>query len=438
MKPVVAIVGRPNVGKSTIFNRIICNRTAIVNDTPGITRDRIYRDAQWLEHDFVLIDTGGIQQKKTDENFSELISKQANIAIDEADVILMVVDNKTGATIEDEQLARILQKNNKPVVLAVNKVDNFIKNNAYEFYNLGLGDPISISSAHGINIGDLLDAIVSNFNNIKKEEKEDDSLKIALVGRPNVGKSSLLNKLCNKERVIVSDIAGTTRDAIDEKVTYYGIDYTLIDTAGIRRKSKVEEFVEKVTIIRSFRAIKRADVVFILIDAIEGLTEQDKHIAGIANKNGKATVLIVNKWDLIKKDNKTMIMFEKDLRDEMSFMNYAPIIFISALTGQRIGDLYRLADLVYTNAQRKIETSIINQLLREIIAFNPSPINKGRSLKINYSTQIKTAPPTFVLFVNNSRLMHFSYKRHIENKFREAFDFTGTPIRIYLKNKKGE
>ncbi|AMP20567.1 ribosome biogenesis GTPase Der [endosymbiont 'TC1' of Trimyema compressum] len=440
MKPVVAIVGRPNVGKSTIFNRIIGQSTAIVDDTPGVTRDRLYGDAQWLKHSFMLIDTGGIQW--AGEDFSESIAKQANIAIDEADVILMVVDSRTGATIEDERVARILQKNNKPVVLAVNKVDNFAKDNAYEFYTLGLGDPIPISAAHGTNMGDLLDAIVSYFDNIEieeeDEEEDDDSVKIALVGRPNVGKSSLLNKLCNEERVIVSDIAGTTRDAIDEKVTYYGKDYTLIDTAGIRRKSKVGEFIEKVTVIRSVRAMERADVVFVLIDAVEGLTEQDKRIAGTAEENGKATVLVVNKWDLIKKDSKTMATFEEDLRDKMSFMNYAPIVFISALTGQRIGDLYKLADLVYTNAHRKIETSTINQLLREIVAFNPPPSDKGRPLKINYGTQIKVAPPSFALFVNDVELMHFSYKRHIENKFREAFDITGTPIRIYLRNKKGE
>ena len=437
MKPVVAIVGRPNVGKSTIFNRIIGQSTAIVDDTPGVTRDRLYGDAQWLKYSFMLIDTGGIKWW-VGEDFSESITKQANIAIDKADVILMVVDSRTGATIEDERVARILQKNNKPVVLVVNKVDNFAKDNAYEFYTLGLGHPIPISAAHGTNMGDLLDAIVSYFDNIETEKEDDDSVKIALVGRPNVGKSSLLNKLCNEERVIVSDIAGTTRDAIDEKVTYYGKDYTLIDTAGIRRKSKVEEFIEKVTVIRSVRAMERADVVFVLIDAVEGLTEQDKRIAGTAEENGKATVLVVNKWDLIKKDSKTMAAFEKDLRDKMSFMNYAPIVFISALTGQRIGDLYKLADLVYTNAHRKIETSTINQLLREIVAFNPPPSDKGRPLKINYGTQIKVAPPSFALFVNDVELMHFSYKRHIENKFREAFNFTGTSIRIYLRNKKGE
>ena len=436
MKPVVAIVGRPNVGKSTIFNRIIGQSTAIVDDTPGVTRDRLYGDAQWLKYNFMLIDTGGIQW--AGEDFSESISKQANIAIDEADVILMVVDSRTGVTLEDERVARILLKSNKPVVLAVNKVDNFAKDNAYEFYTLGLGAPIPISGIHGTNMGDLLDAVVAHFSDIEIKEEEDDSIKIALVGRPNVGKSSLLNKLCNEERVIVSDIAGTTRDAIDEKVTYYGKDYTLIDTAGIRRKSKVEEFIEKVTVIRSVRAIERADVVFVLIDAVECLTEQDKRIAGTAEENGKATVIVVNKWDLVKKDSKTMAAFEEDLRDKMTFMNYAPIVFISALNGQRIGDLYKLADLVYANAHRKIDTSTINQLLREIVAFNPPPSDKGRPLKINYGTQIRVAPPSFALFVNDVELMHFSYKRHIENKFRESFDFTGTPIRIYLRNKKGE
>lgn len=435
MKPVVAIVGRPNVGKSTIFNRLIGERKAVIDDQPGVTRDRLYGTGNWQQYDFTIIDTGGLQWEKEDMAVS--ISKQVEIAIDEADVILMVVDGKTGITGEDERIAKQLQRTKKPVVLAVNKIDNFEKSTAYEFYSLGIGEPIPISAIHGGNMGDLLDEITSHLESYEDEEK-DDSIKIALIGRPNVGKSSLLNKLAGEERVIVSDIAGTTRDAIDQKITYYGKPYTLIDTAGIRRKAKVGELVEKYTILRSLRAIERADVVFLLLDGTAGVTEQDKKVAGYAEEKGKATVILVNKWDIVEKDSKTMKTYEEDVREALSFMPYAPIIFISALTGQRIGDIFALADLAYDNSHKKIETSVLNQLIREIVTFNPPPTDKGRRLKINYITQLKEAPPTFILFVNDPKLMHFSYKRHIENKFREAIDFTGTPIHIIVRNKKGD
>ena len=435
MKPVVAIVGRPNVGKSTIFNRLIGERKAVVDDQPGVTRDRLYGTGNWQQYDFTIIDTGGLQWEK--EDMAASISKQVEIAIDEADVILMVVDGKTGVTMEDERIAKQLQKTKKPVVLAVNKVDNYEKSTAYEFYALGLGEPVPISAIHGGNMGDLLDEVTS-YMEAFEDNGDDDSIKIALIGRPNVGKSSLLNKLAGEERVIVSDVAGTTRDAIDQKITYYGKKYTLIDTAGIRRKAKVGELVEKYTILRSLRAIERADVVFLLLDGTSGVTEQDKKVAGYAEEKGKATVVLVNKWDLVKKDSKTMKTYEEDVREALSFMPYAPIVFISALTGQRVGDIFQMADLAYANSHKKIDTSVLNQLIREIVTFNPPPTDKGRRLKINYVTQLKEAPPTFILFVNDPKMMHFSYKRHIENKFREAIDFTGTPIHLIVRNKKGD
>lgn len=436
MKPIIAIVGRPNVGKSTIFNRILGEPKAIVNDMPGVTRDRLYGDGNWQQHNFTLIDTGGLQWDN--EEMSDSIGKQVSIALLEADVILMIVDGKVGVTAEDERVAKQLRKTKKPIVLAVNKMDNFQKNTAYEFYSLGLGDPIPVSAIHGSNMGDLLDALTVTFPENGFKPDEDDSIKIALIGKPNAGKSSLLNKLANEERVIVSDVAGTTRDSIDQKITYYGREYTLIDTAGIRRKAKVGELLEKFTVIRSLRAAERADVVFLIIDAEEGVTEQDKKVAGYAEDKGRSIVIIINKWDLVSKDSKTMKAYEEKVREGLSFLPYAPIVFISAKTGQRIGDILPLADKMYLNSHRQVETSLLNQLIREIVAFNPPPTDKGRRLKINYVTQVKHAPPTFVLFVNDPNLMHFSYKRHIENKLREAIDFTGTPIRIFVRNKKGE
>lgn len=436
MKPVLAIVGRPNVGKSTIFNRLVGERKSIVDDSPGVTRDRLYYEASWQKHNFIVIDTGGIQWKREDINKS--ITKQAEIAIDEADVILMVVDNTVNITLDDQKIASILRKIKKPVILTVNKTDNFNKSNAYEFYSLGLGDPIPISAIHGSNMGDLLDKITSNFYDMGKDEEKDDSLKVAFIGRPNVGKSSLINKLSNKERAIVSSISGTTRDSVDQKIKHGSNTYTFIDTAGIRRKSKIGEAIEKYTIIRSLKAIERSDITLLLIDAIEGVTEQDKKVVSFAYKNGKGIIIVVNKWDLISKNEKTMKAFEEDINDELKFLSYAPIIFISALTGKRLYGLFPLIDKVNINCNRKIETSLLNQLLREIIAYNPHPKDKkGRNLKIYYGTQIRIKPPSFSIFVNDDKLVHFSYKRYIENKFREAFDFTGTPIRIYFQNKKG-
>jgi len=436
LKPILAIVGRPNVGKSTIFNRIVGERKSIVDDSPGVTRDRLYDEANWQKYNFIIIDTGGIQWEK--EDISKSITKQTQIAIEEADVILMVVDSNVGVTLDDQKISNILKKTDKPVVIAVNKTDNFQKSNYYDFYSLGLGEPIPISAIHGGNMGDLLDAITDSFPDEIVNEIYDNTLKLAIIGRPNVGKSSLVNKLSNADRVIVSPIAGTTRDSVDQKVIYDDKEYILIDTAGIRRKSRVGDALEKFTIIRSLRAIERSNVTCILIDAEDGVTEQDKKIAGYAFENGKGIIIVVNKWDLIEKDGKTMKKYESDIRDELTFLSYAPIIFISALTGKRIFDLLKLADRININCNRKIETSVLNQLLREIVTYNPPSREKGRNLKIYYGTQIRVAPPSFALFINDEKLMHFSYKRHIENKFREAFDFEGTPIRIYLRNKKGE
>ncbi len=436
MKPVVAIVGRPNVGKSTIFNRFVGERKSIVDDFPGVTRDRLYDEANWQKHNFIVIDTGGIQWEKEDISLS--ITKQAEIAITEADVILMVVDNTIGITSDDQKIANILKKTNKPVVLTVNKTDNFNKSNAYEFYSLGLGEPIPISAVHGANMGDLLDEITSHFFEIDKNEDDDPSLKVAIIGRPNVGKSSLVNKLSNEDRVIVSNISGTTRDAVDQKIMYFNKPYTFIDTAGIRRKSKVGDPIERYTIIRSLKAIERSDITLLLIDALEGVTEQDKKVAGFAFEKGKGIIIVVNKWDLVTKDSKTMKAFEEDIRDELKFLSYAPIVFISALSGKRIYDLFPLIDEVNENCNRKIETSLLNQLIREIVSYNPPSKDKGKNLKIYYVTQIKIKPPSFALFVNDDNLVHFSYKRYIENKFREAFSFKGTPIRLFFQNKKGE
>lgn len=434
MKPIVAIVGRPNVGKSTIFNRLVGQRKSIVDDAPGVTRDRLYEEASWQSHDFILIDTGGIQWEKEDINKN--ITKQATIAIEEADVILFVADAQVGPTLEDQKIARILKRSGKPVILAINKTDNFRNSRAYDFYSLGLGEPIPVSATHGGNMGDLLDAVTASFPAPVEEEESDETTRIAVIGRPNVGKSSLINKLTGEERVIVSDVAGTTRDAVDQKFQFQGKQYLLIDTAGIRRKSKIGEAIEKYTILRSLKAIERCDVVFLLLDAQEGVTEQDKKVAGYAEEQGKAIVIVVNKWDLIQKDGKTMKAFEEEIRDELAFISYAPILFISAVTGKRIHDLFPLADKVVENARRKVDTPVLNQLLREIQMYNPPARDRGRTLKIYYGTQIRKAPPSFALFVNDEDLMHFSYRRHIENKFREALDFQGTPIRILLRNRK--
>ena len=435
-KPIVAVVGRPNVGKSTVFNRIVGSRVAIVEDYPGVTRDRLYHEVEWLNQHFILIDTGGIQWE-TDDIYSQ-VKKQAEIAVEEADVILFVVDTQSGITNADSEVAAILRRTGKPVVVAANKTDNFCMDDVYEFYSLGLGSPIPISAIHGTNMGDLLDEITSCFPPELDTEEDTDSIKIAFIGKPNVGKSSLINRLLGEERVIVSDIAGTTRDAIDTPLTLDGHKYLLIDTAGIRRRARIDDVLEKYSVIRSFRAVDRADVVLMMIDAKQGISEQDKRIAGYAHEQGKAAVILVNKWDLIDKETNTMKEYTETLREELGFLRYAPVIFISALTGQRVHKILDEVRHVYEETTKRIGTSVINQLLREIVMLNPPPSDKGKTLKIAYGTQARIKPPTFVLFVNDIELMHFSYRRHIENKFREAIGFEGTPVRIIVRSKKGE
>lgn len=434
--PTVAIVGRPNVGKSTLFNRLAGGRVAIVEDTPGVTRDRIYREAEWLNKKFMLIDTGGLNWEN-DELSSE-VKAQAEMAIEEADVIVFVVDAKTGIVADDEEIASLLRKSGKPVVLAVNKVENFDKQPVYEFYSLGIGDPIPISALHGINTGDLLDKIVSYFPPKEEDDEPEDVIKVAIVGRPNVGKSSLVNYLLGGKRVIVSNIPGTTRDAIDTYVKWQNQNYLFIDTAGMRRKSKIENPVERYSVLRALRAIERADVVLILIDGTEGVTEQDKKIAGYVYEQGKGSIIVVNKWDLVPKDDKTMARYNENIREELGFMQYAPIMYISALTGQRVMKLFEVINLVAEQASRRIATSILNQLMSEIVALNPPPTDKGKRLKIFYTTQVGVKPPKFVLFVNEPDLMHFSYQRYIENQFRKAFGFEGNPIKFVVRQKKGE
>ncbi|MFV0502805.1 MAG: ribosome biogenesis GTPase Der [Lachnospirales bacterium] len=435
-RPIVAVVGRPNVGKSTLFNRIVGERISIVEDTPGVTRDRIYADANWLNHDFTLIDTGGLEPDSEDLMLKR-IYEQAQIAIETADVIIYVVDIKTGVVDDDVQIANILRKSRKPIVLAVNKVDNMQKDNSeiYEFYNLGLGDPIGISAGQALCLGDMLDVVVGHFEALGLEDEDEDIIKVAIVGKPNVGKSSLVNKILGEERVIVSDIAGTTRDAIN---TYYEKDsqkYMLIDTAGMRRKSKVKENIEKYSLVRAVTAIERADVVIMMINAEEGVTDQDTKIAGIAHERGKASIIVVNKWDLIEKDDKTMKKYTNDIDVELAYMPYAPKLFISALTGQRIHKLFDLIKMVIENTSLRISTGILNDVLIEAMAMNQPPAEKGKQLRIYYVTQVSVKPPTFILFVNDTKLLHFSYKRYIENQFRLAFGFKGTPIHFIARNK---
>ncbi len=434
-KPIVAVVGRPNVGKSTLFNRIVGYRAAIVDDYAGVTRDRLYHEVQWLNHDFILIDTGGIQWQE-DDLYTQ-VRKQAEVAVEEADVVLFVTDGHDGVMAADEEVAQILRRTRKPVVLAVNKTDDFTQNDSYQFYNLGLGTPVPVSAIHGLNVGDLLDELVAHFP--KGEPMEDeDVIKVAVIGKPNVGKSSLVNRLTGQERVIVSEIAGTTRDAIDTPVVHGDQKYLLIDTAGIRRKARIDDALEKYSVIRALKAVDRADVVLMLLDGAEGVSEQDKKIAGYAHEQGKAAILIVNKWDLVTKETNTMKEMTEEIRDELGFLRYAPVLFISALTGQRTHKIFEMVDFVYSESVKRISTSVINQLIREIVTLNPPPTDKGRALKIMYGTQVRVKPPSFVLFVNDTELMHFSYKRHIENAFRDAIGFEGTPIRLFVRNKKGE
>jgi len=433
MKPVVAIVGRPNVGKSTLFNRLAGARKAIVEDIPGVTRDRLYDSSDWNGREFIIIDTGGIRFNEGDI-FAREIKLQAELAIEEADVIVLVLDSREGITAEDEQVANLLRKSNKPVVLAANKVEEFKKQlDYYEFYKLGLGDPIPVSAMHGYNTNELLDAVISYFKPAKEYEEEGDAIKIAIVGRPNVGKSSLVNALLGEERVIVSDVPGTTRDAIDTPFQFKGQNYLLIDTAGMRRKSRIKETTERYSVIRALKAIERADVVLIMLDATEGVAEQDKKIAGYVHEQSRANIIVVNKWDLVEKDGQTMNRFDKDIRDELKFLSYSPIMYVSALTKKRIFQVLEIVNFVAEQHHRRVNTAELNQVINEAMMLNPLPGGGGKRIKILYSTQVRVAPPTFVFFSNKPEMVHFSYLRYLENALRKNFGFEGTPIRLLLR-----
>ena len=436
-KAILAIVGRPNVGKSTLFNTLAGEKISIVEDHPGVTRDRIYADVTWLNHSFSMIDTGGIEMDSKDKMLKHM-RERADSAIDTADVILFLVDVRQGLVDADFKVADMLRKSGKPVILVVNKVDNFEKYmpDVYEFYNLGIGDPHPISAASKLGIGDMLDAVMELFDLEKIEEEEDDRPKIAIVGKPNAGKSSLINNLLGENRVIVSDVAGTTRDAIDTEIVYNGTEYVFIDTAGLRRKSKIKENIERYSIIRTVAAIERSDVVILMIDATEGVSEQDAKIAGIAHDRGRGLIIAVNKWDAIEKDNHTVKEYTKKVRDILSFVPYAEIIFISALTGQRTKKIFDLLETVIENHAMRIQTGVLNEILMEAVALQQPPSDKGKRLKLFYMTQVSTKPPTFVLFVNKKELMHFSYQRYIENRIRDTFGFMGTPIRIFIRERK--
>ena len=435
-KPIIAIVGRPNVGKSTLFNKLTGKRLAIVEDTPGVTRDRIYSECEWLNHTVMLVDTGGIEPK-TDDGILSKMREQANVAIDSADVIILVTDLTSGVTANDADIAAMLLKSGKPVVLCVNKCDRIGEPPAefYEFYNLGLGDPIAVSSVHGHGTGDLLDACFKYIDFSSEEEEEDDTVKVAIIGKPNVGKSSLVNRIAGEERVIVSNIAGTTRDATDTLVENKYGKFVLIDTAGIRRKSKVDDNVEKYSVLRSYMAVDRSDVCVIMIDATEGFTEQDSKVAGYAHEQGKACVIAVNKWDAVEKETNTMSEFTKKLQNDFSFMSYAPFVFISALTGQRVDKLFELILSTYDQNCRRISTGMLNDMLSYATAKVQPPSDKGKRLKLYYITQASAKPPTFVIFCNRSDLFHFSYQRYIENQIRETFGLTGTPIKIVVRER---
>lgn len=435
-KPTIAIVGRPNVGKSTLFNRIVGGRMAIVEDKPGVTRDRLYGNGEWLNYEFHVIDTGGIEIG--DEPLLAQMRAQAEIAVDESDVILFIVDGKTGVTDADEAVAHLLRRSKKHVVLGVNKLDNFKqREQMYEFYSLGLGEPYAISCAHGLGIGDLLDAVTEKFPYIETEDEEDGAIRFALIGRPNVGKSSLVNTILGKERVIVSDIAGTTRDAIDTPFTRDGQNFVIVDTAGIRRRGRVYEKTEKYSVLRAQRSIEESDVVLVLINGEEGIIEQDKKIAGYAHDAGRAIVIVVNKWDAVEKDGKTMDKFKKKIREQFQFIDYAPIVFLSALTGSRVDQILPVIQQVAENHSLRVQTSLLNDCIMDTVAMTPPPSDKGKRLKIYYTTQVAVRPPVFVLFVNDPELLHFSYVRHVENRIRETFGFVGTPIKI-LSRKKNE
>ncbi len=436
-KPIVAVVGRPNVGKSTLFNVLAGERISIVKDTPGITRDRIYADITWLDKSLTLIDTGGIEPDSKDIILSQM-REQAEIAIMTADVILFLVDVKQGLVDADAKVADMLRRSKKPVLLIVNKVDSFEKYMAdvYEFYNLGIGDPIPISAANRLGIGDMLDKVLEYIPEDAFAEEEDERPKIAIVGKPNVGKSSIINKLVGENRVIVSDIAGTTRDAVDTEVTYNGKEYVLIDTAGVRRKNKIKEELEHFMIVRTVSAVERADVVVLVIDATEGVTDQDTKIAGIAHERGKGIIIAVNKWDAIEKDDKTTNKYTAEIRDMLAFMPYAEIMFISAKTGQRLPKLYEMIDMVMENHALRVATGVLNEIMTEAVAMQQPPTDKGKRLKLFYITQVSVKPPTFVIFVNDKELMHFSYTRYIENRIRDAFGFKGTPLHFIIRERK--
>lgn len=435
-KPIVAVVGRPNVGKSTLFNALAGERISIVKDTPGITRDRIYADVSWLDRVFTLIDTGGIEPDSRDVILSRM-REQAQIAIDTADVILFLVDVKQGLVDADSKVADMLRRSHKPVLLVVNKVDSQDKYMAdvYEFYNLGIGDPHPVSAANKLGLGDLLDEVVALFPEGEESEEEDDRTRIAIVGKPNVGKSSLINKLLGEERLIVSDIAGTTRDAVDTEIVHNGREYVFIDTAGLRRKNKVKEELEHYMIVRTVSAVERADIVVLVIDAVEGVTEQDAKIAGIAHDRGKAVIIAVNKWDALEKDDKTIYRMTEKVRNTLSYMPYAEILFVSAKTGQRLNKLFDTIDMVSENHAMRVATGVLNEIMSEAVALQQPPTDKGKRLRLYYITQVAVKPPTFVIFVNNKELMHFSYTRYIENQIRETFGFRGTPLRFIIRER---
>ena len=436
-KPVVAVVGRPNVGKSTLFNVLAGEKISIVKDTPGVTRDRIYAEVSWLDREFTLIDTGGIEPESKDVILSQM-REQAQIAIDTADVILFLTDVRQGLQDADAKVADMLRRSTKPVLLVVNKVDNFDKFMAdvYEFYNLGIGDPIPISASSRLGLGDMLDALIAHFPEHAGEEEEDERPRVAIVGKPNVGKSSIINKLLGEQRVIVSDIAGTTRDAIDTEVVHDGKEYVFIDTAGLRRKNKIKEELERYSIIRTVTAVERADVVLVVIDATEGVTEQDAKIAGIAHERGKGIIIVVNKWDAIEKNDKTMREYENKVRQVLSFMPYAEIMYVSAKSGQRLHKLFEKIDMVIQNQNLRVATGVLNEIMMEAVAMQQPPSDKGKRLKLFYITQVAVKPPSFVIFVNDKELMHFSYTRYLENKIREAFGFKGTSLKFFIRQRK--
>ena len=438
-KPIVAIVGRPNVGKSTLFNQIGKRRVSIVDDMPGVTRDRIYMDAEWLNHTFTMIDTGGIEFED-DDHILKSMRQQALVAMEEADVIVFVVDGRAGLTTADEEVGRMLRNTKKPVILAVNKIDSpQLEAGVYEFYSLGLGEPLGIAASNSLGLGDLLDAVVAAFPENDGEDKEEDEISIAVIGRPNVGKSSIVNALIGENRVIVSNVPGTTRDAIDTHFVSDNIKFMLIDTAGMRRKGKIDEAIERYSVMRSLRAVDRADVVLMVINAEEGITEQDKKIAGYAHESGKGVIIVVNKWDVFPdKDDKSTLRFTEDLRDEIGFLQYAPVLYTSALTGQRIHRITELVKYVADQQSKRIQTSVLNELIRDAVSVNPPPSHRGKQLKIFFMTQADIQPPKFIIFVNDPELMHFSYLRFLENRLRESFGFEGTPLKLIVRGRKEE